>query len=443
MRSLHVLALLTFVTLGHDPRSSFGDDWPRWLGPGGDSVWAETGLISRFPDKGLPVKWRAPVAMGYSGPAVANGRVYVTDFVRQSGEAGNDPQARRALVGEERLLCLDAMTGKPIWEHKYPCQYNISYPSGPRSTPTVDGDKVYTLGAEGNLVCVKTADGKPVWSRELKQDYKTEAPIWGFCGTPLVDGQKLFCLVGGEGSVVVAFDKNTGKELWKGLTAVEPGYCPPSIIEAAGVRQLIIWHSESINALNPETGVVYWSVPLKPDYGMSIMVPRKHGDYLFASGIGNVGALLKLDQKKPGAEVVWRGKNDTALYAANTPPFIDEQGILYGADCRGGQFRAVELKTGKRLWESFAPTTNTRRGNHGTAFMVKNGDRYIMLSETGDLILAHLSDKGYDEISRTHLLDPTGECFGREVVWSHPAFANKCVYARNDKEIICVSLAAE
>ena len=420
-----------------------GDDWPQWLGPKRDAVWRETGLVTKFPDKGLPVKWRVPVALGYSGPAVANGRVYLTDYVRESGEAGNDPATRKTLKGNERVLCLDASTGKPLWEHKYPREYHISYPSGPRATPTVDGDKVYTLGAEGDLVCLETETGKVVWSKDLKKAYKTESPIWGFCGAPLVDGQKLFCVVGGEGSVVVAFDKSTGKELWRGLTASESGYCPPSIIEAAGVKQLIIWHADSINSLNPETGSVYWTIPLKPDYGMSIMIPQKHGDFLFASGIGNVGALLKLDQTKPGAEVVWRGKNDTAVYAANTTPVIDEAGILYGADCRGGQLRGVNLETGKRLWESFAPTTGTRRGNHGTVFIVKNGDRYVMLSETGDLILAKLSSKGYDEISRFHLIDPTGECFGREVVWSHPAFANKSVFARNDKELVCVSLAAE
>ena len=116
---------------------------------------------------------------------------------------------------------------------------------------------------------------------------------------------------------------------------------------------------------------------------------------------------------------------------------------MYGADCKGGQLRAVDLVTGKRLWESFAPTTGTRRGNHGTAYIVKNGNRHILFSETGDLILAKLSAKSYDEISRFHLIDPSGECFGREVVWAYPAFANKCVFARNDKELICVSLAAK
>ena len=440
----HFLCQIVVITLMITGSGlAIADDWPQWLGPKRDSVWRETGIVSKFPESGLPVKWRVPVSMGYSGPAIAKGRVYLTDYLRESGETANDPGSRKSLMGQERVLCLDADSGEIVWEHKYACQYNISYPSGPRATPTVDGDLVYTLGAEGNLHCLNAVTGKVIWSKELKKEYKTDAPIWGFCGAPIVDGGNLFCLVGGQGSVVVAFDKLTGKELWKGLSASESGYCPPSMIEAAGVKQLIIWHAEAINGLNPETGAVYWSIPLKPDYGMSIMIPRKHGDYLFASGIGNVGALLKLDSKKPGAEVVWRGKIDNALYAANSTPLIDDQGILYGADCRGGQLRAVHLESGKRLWETFAPTTGTRRGAHGTVFLVKNGDRYFLFSETGDLILARLTAEAYDEISRFHVLDPSGECFGREVVWSHPAFANKSVYCRNDKELVCVSLAAE
>lgn len=435
-------AAFSFSALAFCANFAVADDWPQWLGPNRDGIWHEKGIVSKFPEKGMPVKWRVPVSAGYSGPAVAKGRVYITDYVRDSGDTSNDPGSRRALEGKERIQCLDANTGKQIWEHSYPCKYNISYPSGPRATPTIHSGKVYMLGAEGNLICLDATDGKVIWSKDLKVAYKAETPLWGFCGAPLVDGDKLICLVGGPGSVAVAFNKDTGAEIWKALTA-EAGYCPPSIIEAGGTRQLIIWHTEAINGLNPETGQVYWSIPLKPDYGMSIMIPQKHGDFLFASGIGNVGALLKLDRKKPAAEVVWRGRNDNAVYAANTTPLIDESGTLYGADCRGGQLRGVELETGKRLWETFAPTTGTRRGGHGTVFIVRNGDRYFLFSETGDLILARMSAKGYDEISRFHLIDPTGECFNRDVVWSHPAYANQSVFARNDKELVCVSLVGE
>ena len=419
------------------------EDWPQWLGPNRNSVWNETGTVDSFPKSGLPVKWRVPVSLGYSGPAVANGKVYVTDYLRESGDASNNPGERRALTGKERVLCFNAVDGKPVWEHSDVVPYKISYPSGPRCTPTVAGGKVYTLGAEGKLLCLDADKGTAIWSKELKQEYKTESPIWGFCGAPLVDGQKLIVLVGGQGSVAVAFDKETGKELWKGLSASESGYCPPSIIEAAGKRQLIIWTADDLNGLDPETGTVYWTQPLKPSYGMSIAIPQKHGDLIFASGIGGIGAAFKLDQDKPGASLAWRGTNKNALYAANTTPIIDRDGILYGADCQSGQFIAMKLDNGDRLWTSFAPTTNTRRGGHGTAFIVRNGDKYFLFSETGDLILAKLSSKSYEEISRFHVLDPTGECFSRDVVWSHPAFANKHCFARNDRELVCVSLAQE
>jgi outer membrane protein assembly factor BamB len=294
----------------------------------------------------------------------------------------------------------------------------------------------------GRLTCLDAVRGTVLWSKDLGEEYDVETPMWGFSGHPLVERDKLICLVGGERSVAVAFDRKTGKELWRALSASEPGYSAPTIIEAAGRRQLVIWHADAINGLNPETGEVYWSVPLKPDYGMSIMTPRQHGDYLFASGIGNVGALLRLGQDRPSAEAVWRGRNDTAVYCANSTPFI-EDGTIYGTDCRNGQLRGVELETGKRLWETWQPTTGDRRAGHGTAFIVKHEGRYFLLSETGDLILARLSPEGYDEIARFHLLEPTGEAFGRRVVWSHPAFANRCVYARNDRELVCVSLAAE
>jgi outer membrane protein assembly factor BamB len=417
-----------------------GDDWPQWLGPQRDGVWRETGILDKFPAGGPKEKWRVKINGGFAGPAVAAGRVFVTDFTTTGATAG-DPMKKPEIKGMERVLCLDAADGAQRWEYKYDCTYRISYPAGPRCTPTVDGDRVYTLGAMGDLVCLEVEKGTKVWARDLKKDYKIEAPTWGFCGHPLVDGKKLICLVGGEGTVAVAFNKEDGKEIWRALSAKEPGYCPPSIIEAGGKRQLVVWSSESVNGLDPDTGEKYWSVPLAPDFGMSIAAPRKQGDYLFAGGIGFKAVLLKLAADKPAAEEVWRGKKDTAVYPVNSTPFAEE-GCLYGVD-QPGALRCVKLETGERLWETFAPTTGAKQANAGTAFLVKNGDRFFLFGETGDLVIARLTPKKYEEISRFHLLEPTGSAFGRDVVWSHPAFARKCVFARNDKEIVCFSLAAD
>ncbi len=421
---------------------SFADDWPQWLGPQRDGVWREDGIIQRFPNGGLKAKWRVEAAGGYSGPAVADGRVFLTDYVRESGDPTNGPSRINELTGTERVQCFDAETGKRLWVHEASQDYALSYPAGPRATPTVHDGMVYAFGAMGKLWCLKASNGDVVWSKDLKTTYKAKTPIWGFCGHPLVDGNRLICLVGGEGSVAVALNRHTGEEVWAAVSAREAGYAPPTIIEAGGTRQLLIWDADKLNSLNPETGKVFWSQPLQPDYGMSIMAPQKHGDLLFASGIGNVGAAFRLSGERPAADLVWKGDAKTGVYCANSTPQIVD-GVIYGVCCRRGQLRGVELTTGKRLWETFEPTSGGRGAGHATAFLTRNGNRWFLFNELGDLIIANLTRDGYEEISRTHLIEPTGEAFGRSVVWTAPAFANRCVFVRNDKELACFSLAAE
>ncbi|MCO6453859.1 MAG: PQQ-like beta-propeller repeat protein [Pirellulaceae bacterium] len=421
-------------------QAGLADDWPQWLGPQRDGVWRETGIIERFPADGPRVKWRVPIAGGYAGPAVAAGRVYVMDF-ETAGDRTGSPNDRQTLQGRERILCFSSADGKLLWKHEYDCSYNISYPAGPRATPTVEGGRVYALGAEGNLTCLDAGDGSVVWSRNFQLDFGAETPFWGHCGHPLVVGDLLICMVGGEGSVAVAFDKQTGKEVWRALSAPEPGYCPPTLIEAGGQPQLLIWHSTSLNSLDPRTGKVYWSEPLECNYKMSIVAPRQQGDLLFAGGIVNQSVLLRLDRNRPAAEVVWRGAKDKGLGPVHSSPIMDGE-WMYGVD-RQGELRCVRLSDGEHQWSTFAPTTGGDRANSATAFLVKNGSRYFLFSETGDLVIARLTPQAYEEISRAPILEPTSLAFGRPVVWSHPAFAERCVFARNDKELVCVSLAAE
>ena len=154
----------------------------------------------------------------------------------------------------------------------------MSYPAGPRATPAVRDGKVYTLGTEGNLLCLDGEKGAVIWAHDLKKDYGIKTPIWGFAGHPLVDGRKLVCLVGGEGSVAVAFDKETGRELWRALSAKEPGYCPPMIFDFGGRRELIVWHPESVNSLSltacrassglPKTARCCWASAMTPPPGV-------------------------------------------------------------------------------------------------------------------------------------------------------------------------------
>ena len=175
------------------------DDWPQWMGPNRDGVWPETGIVEKLPPAGPPVRWRKPLGGGYAGPAVAGGRVYVADYLTKDSIA-QENFAREKLSGVERLQCLDAATGAPLWKKEYPRNYTVSYPSGPRCTPTVHAGKVYALGAEGDFFCLDAARGTVLWEKFFPRDYATKSPIWGYCSHPLVDGQKVICVVGGEGS---------------------------------------------------------------------------------------------------------------------------------------------------------------------------------------------------------------------------------------------------
>ncbi len=419
------------------------DDWPQWMGPNRDGVYGEAGVIDAIPADGLPIVWRQDVAHGYAGPAVAAGRVFVTDYVIESGQIRNDPGARTALQGRERVRCLDAATGQVMWEVAYERPYEISYPNGPRTTPTVDGERVYTLGAEGDLLCLRVEDGRVMWRVQLEERFHTPAPIWGFAAHPLVYGDLLVCMVGGDGSAVVAFDKHTGEVVWRALTVDDIGYCPPNVYRIGGQPQLITWHSRSINSLNPRTGELLWSFPLAPRYGMAIAAPRLRENHLFATGIGQTAVMLALTSDGKPGRPLWSGRPKMGLYAgAATPVFARE--AIYGSDCETGQFMAVDPDNGQRLWETFELTTGgDRRASHGTAFVVAHADRYFLFTETGDLVVASLSRQGYRIHGRMHVLEPTAECFGRRVVWSHPAFAGRCMFARNDKEIVCVSLRSD
>jgi outer membrane protein assembly factor BamB len=439
--------LASLVIVMSLPLVAAADDWPQWLGPQRDGVWRETGILDKFPEGGPNVRWRTPLGAGYAGPAVADGRVYVTDRVRPDGtyfkgQFKNGP-------GKERVLCLDEKNGKILWKHEYDCKYEVAYALGPRTTPLVRDGKVYTLGTMGDLICFNAKSGEILWSHNFPKDYDAKIPMWGFAANPLLDGERLICLVGGKGSVAVAFHKDTGKEIWRALSASEPGYCPPTIVKVEGAgtpRQLIIWNPDSVNSLNPETGVVYWSHPFKIKAGLSVPTPRLVGDKLFVTAFYNGPLMLSIGGEQPKGKVVWKGKGrgekpeqTDGLHSIIPTPFIKD-GHIYGV-CSYGELRCLKADTGERVWETRVPTTGGKEARWGNAFLIEHEDRFFIFNEQGDLIIARLTPKGYDEISKAHLLNPTNTLAGRPVVWTHPAFANRNVYVRNDEEIICVSLA--
>jgi outer membrane protein assembly factor BamB len=437
---ISISCLLAIWLLGVS--SSEAEDWPQWLGKNRASDWRENGIVERFPKDGPTVKWRIPVQWGYAGPAVADDKVYLMDYVHQSGKVTNSAGTRDKLSGMERILCFDANDGQLIWAEEYNRPYSLSYPRGPRCTPTVADGKVYALGAEGDLTCLDANSGHVVWRKNLPEVYRCKIPIWGFSTHPLVDNDLVYCIVGGQGQSVVALDKNTGKERWRALSTAESGYCPPTMIERNGMKQLIIWDRDSINSLDPVTGEVVWSTELKPKFGMATAAPRLVGDHIFATGAGRVSALITAST----GDFVWRGTPKTSVGCSMSTPVISD-GIIYGNDAESGTLMAARVADGEQLWQTVQPidpdNSRGRGPRNANLFIVKNGAQYFLFNESGELILAKLSPDGYEEISRATILKPTNHTGARKVVWSHPAFANKCMFARNDEELVCVSLAAD
>jgi outer membrane protein assembly factor BamB len=416
--------------------SLLAEDWPGWMGPKRDNQWNLDRAPSTFPADGLKPLWSTKVAGGYSGPAVVGERVYLTDMLTQA-DAKVDNFGRKAFDGTERVHCIDNSTGKVLWTHEYPVKYAISYPAGPRCTPIVDGDRLYTLGAEGDLFCFQAASGKVIWSKNLKATYKTESPLWGYAAHPLIDGDNLITLAGGEGSQTVALNKKTGEEVWRFGTSKETGYSPPTIIQAAGVRQLILVNPEAVNSVNPDNGKPYWSIPYTADNGSIIMSPVRADKYLFIGGYSNRNLLIELGGDQPSAKEVWRNQAKKGMSPVNVQPMVIDN-IVYGCD-QSGELMAFDIASGDRLWETSKPISDRPQGS-GTAFMVKNGERFFLFNESGELIIAKISPKGYEELARTKIIEPTNNAFGRDVVWCAPAFANGSIYVRNDEQLIRVPL---
>ncbi|MFO0936030.1 MAG: PQQ-binding-like beta-propeller repeat protein [Gemmataceae bacterium] len=433
-----MLLLLVFLASSATLRA---DDWPNWMGKDRDNVWKETGILETFPAGGPKILWRTKLAGGYAGPAVSGGRVYVMDYdskdlTQEQLDSGNFD--RKGSSGTESLHCFEEKTGKKIWSYPYAVKYSISYPSGPRCTPLVENGKVYMLGAEGHLACLDIQTGKPIWKKELKDEYKTKSDLWGYAAHPMIDGQKLITLAGGDGTHVIALDKDTGKEIWHSQTQSSQGYSVPLLTEVAGKRQMIVFGPQALRALDPETGKRIWTTPFSSTGGSTIMTPVRHGDYIFVGGYEAKNLLVKLKADGSNVDVVWKDKRNAGMSPVSVQPFLQD-GVLYGYD-DNGKLYAVELPSGKRLWEGGGPLGDEPPGS-ATAFIVKNGDRFIFFAETGHLVFGKLTPKGYEEISRAKVIDQTNVAFGRKVVWCMPAYANKHCYVRNDKELICVDLA--
>ena len=402
-------------------------DWPEFRGnPARNGIWNEPGLPATLPKDGPQVLWKYTLGAGYSGPAVAEGRLYVLDRLK--------PPA--ADVDTERVVCLDANSGKEVWVHAYPCalKFKGGYENGPRSTPTVRAGKVYTLGSMAHLHCLDAASGKVLWEKNLLAEYKARIPWWGMANSPLIEGQMVILQAGGDtNATVMAFDQDTGRELWRSLSD-KTGYSTMVAINSGGQRQLIVWTGDAICSLNPTNGEVFWRHPRTLKWDQAIATPTFHAglNMLFISADREGTIAFQLDHDKPGAKVAW---DNFSLSCLHTSPVL-EGDYLFGLNHNGafenecGEFRCVKAATGEKVW---AATNVTRLGRFAQASVTRNAGNNVwyLLNELGELILARADAKEYRQLARAQLIGKT---------WSQPAYANKKIYARSETSLICASL---
>ena len=364
---------------------------------------------------------------------MAGGLVYVTDRVVEPKEI-------------ERVQCFNWETGERVWSHEYDCPYGgVGYKAGPRASMLIHKGLAYSLGATGHLICFQAGTGRIVWERDLQTEYKIRMPNWGIAASPLIENDLIIVQIGGAGDAcIAAFDRKSGAERWTAV-ADDASYSAPIVIDQAGKRVLVCWTGERVLGLDPGSGQLHWEQAYKWEkWPIGIANPVVDRDWLLISEVHKGSMLLKLSAEQQEIERVWHRRKeevggDMALHCLMSTPYIAGDHI-YGADSEG-VLRCLRLDSGEQVWhdESAVP-----RNRWATIHMVRNGDRTWLFNERGELIIGKLSPQGFHEISRAKLIDPTTEQLRRRdgVTWSHPAFAYRHVFARNDKELVCADLSA-
>ena len=419
-----IVSLAACILCGTCAALTRAEDWPQWRGPNRDGAWTESGILETFGAEGLNIRWRVPIGPGWSSPVVSHGRVFVTDVQLETRPA------------QERLHCFDEATGKSLWTYTYEAEYPDLPPenrSTPTATPIVEAGKLYMIGGNGHVHCLETGTGKPLWEKRLDKEFEIKPQS---CRpSPLIEGDLLILLTGGKpGACVVALEKNSGKEVWRALDE-SVSNSSPIVITAAGKRQLIVWTGESVSSLVPTTGEVNWRERLLTNTNDSTATPVTEKNALLISGF-----MLQLRGDAALAAPVWPKSRAVARRVlSNTSTPLLKGDYLYSAKS-GGEFACLDARTGEQVWVT-EKVTALKPG--ASIHLTPNGDAVWLFTDEGNLVRARLTPKSYEELGRAYLLEPTSPFFGKLFAWVPPVYANRHVFARNDKELVCASLAAK
>lgn len=386
--------------------ASWAADWPQFRGPARDGVSAEAGLLDPWPAAGPAILWRAPLGEGFSAVSVVGDSLY-TLF---------------ASGGEEFVGSFAVATGKERWRAAIGAKWTDRFGNGPRSTPTVDGGLVFGLGSKGRLVALNAKDGGVVWQSDLKADFGARAPEWGVATSPLVVGDRLLVDVGGrEGNALIAFDKKSGKVLWRAGNG-EAGYAAPLFVNVGGVAQVLFFRAAGLVAVSPTDGAELWRLAWKTSYdvnaAMPVFVPP---DKVFVSSGYDVGAALlqiRVSDGKASAAEVWRTREMKNQFSSS----VYFQGYLYGFDDK--TLKCIDAQTGATMWRH-------RELGHGSLILA--GGLLIALGDAGTLVLAVATPDGY--VQRGRLQAFKGK------TWTMPSLSGGRLFLRDERELLALNVA--
>jgi outer membrane protein assembly factor BamB len=381
------------------------DDWPRWRGPQGDGISRETGLLDSWPEKGPAELWRIPLGGGFSSIVVVGNQA----FTMYSNEH------------DELIGAFDVVAGKQLWSVKTDELYkNDSYGDGPRATPTVDDNRIYTLSGRGTLDCRAIAGGKLLWTKNLLKDFGAELPEYGYSSSPVILGGKLIVVVGAQkGKSLAALDKTTGKVLWTSLDD-KIGYATPIQVSTDGTAQIIDLMGEAVVGVSAEDGREFWRTEWKTTLNANVATPIAHDNKLFiSSGYGTGCALFALSAPggKPGIEKLWANKNMKNYFS--TSVLLD--GNLYGLS--DTLLTCVDFEKGTSKWKE--------HGFNRGSLIAADGKLFV-LTERGMLVLGNASPKEFKEISKVQL-------FGNRT-WTVPTLSAGRLFVRDEKEMVCLKV---
>ena len=386
--------------------NGFAADWSQWFGPNRDGVSSETGLLKKWSDSGPVVLWRTPLGEGFSSIAIARGAVY-TMFAE-----GKD----------EYAVCLDAATGQERWRVKTGSNFSDwQGGNGPRSTPIIDKERAFFLGANGQLYAIDVEDGETVWSHHFQTEFISDPPHWGFSTSPLLEGELLVVEVGGSsGKSFIAFDKTTGRVAWTSQDDA-PSYASPIAITVSDIRQIVFFPVSGLVGVAAKDGRLLWRHPWQtgPDVNAATPVFLAPDRLFISSGYGKGAAVIQLifQNGQFAVKKVWRNRSMKNHFATS----IHRKGYLYGFD--NAILKCIAAETGQEQWR--------KRGFQKGSLIFADG-YLIVLGEQGKLALVEAIPEAYIEKASAQVLSP--RC------WTPPTLANGRLYLRNHTEMVCLDL---